>query len=90
MPLVSGFTLRFFEFSTAVAVADRSRIGHETHVYVGIARAGTCAWTTIIMIFHRASRSKKEEARSRRGPANCHGRGQLLMASHPLDNPEHG
>ena len=39
MPLVSGFTLRFFEFSIAVAVADRSRVGPETNVYVGIARA---------------------------------------------------
>ena len=33
MPLVSSFTLRFFEFSIAVAVADRSRVG-ETNVYV--------------------------------------------------------
>ena len=34
--------------------------------------------------FQRASRPKKEEATSRRGPANCHSRGQLLMAFHPL------
>ena len=47
MPLVSGFTLRFFEFSTAVAVADRSRVGPETSVYVGIARACTCERTAI-------------------------------------------
>ena len=40
--------------------------------------------------FQRASRSKKEEAMSRRGPANCHARGQLLMASHLLDHPENG
>ena len=39
MLLVSGFTLRFFEFSIAVAVADRSRVGPEMNVYVGIARA---------------------------------------------------
>ena len=50
MPLVSGFTLRFFEFSTAVAVVDRSRVGPETNVYVGIARARTCERTTIITI----------------------------------------
>ena len=50
MPLVSGFTLRFFEFSIAVAVADRSRVGPETNVYVGIARARTCERTTITMI----------------------------------------
>ena len=50
MPLVSGFTLRFFEFSIAVAVADRSRVGPETNVYVGIARARTWERTTIIMI----------------------------------------
>ena len=111
MPLVSGFTLRFFEFGIAVAVADRSRVGPETNVYVGIARARTCERTTIIMIdgrpcavrsasaiiflfhlyklffgfairktrakckFQRALRSKKEEARSRRGPANCHEEG---------------
>ena len=96
MPLVSGFTLRFFEFSIAVAVADWSRVGPETNVYVGIARARTWERATIIMIdgrpcalgsafaikktrarrkFQRALRSKKEEARSRRGPANCHEEG---------------
>ena len=53
MPLVSGFTLRFFEFSIAVVVGDRSRIGPETNVYVGIARACTCERTTIIMIDDR-------------------------------------
>ena len=109
MPLVSGFTLRFFEFSIAVAVVDRSRVGPETNVYVGIARARTCERTTITMIdgrpcvvifwfanrktrasckFQRALRSKKEETRSRRGPANCHRRGQLLMAPYLLDYPE--
>ena len=40
--------------------------------------------------FQRALRPKKEEAISRRGPANCHSRGQLLMAPHPLGHPEHG
>ena len=40
--------------------------------------------------FQRASRPKKEEATSRRGPANCHSRGQLPMALHPLGHPEHG
>ena len=50
MPLASGFTLRFFEFSIAVAVAVRSRVGPETNVYVGIARARTCERTTIAMI----------------------------------------
>ena len=50
MSFVSGFTLRFFEFSIAVAVVDRSRVGPETNVYVGIARARTCERTTIIMI----------------------------------------
>ena len=50
---VSGFTLRFFEFSIAVAVADRSRVGPETNVYVGIARARTCERTTITMIDDR-------------------------------------
>ena len=49
MSFVSGFTLRFFEFNTAVAVADRSRVG-ETNVYVGIARARTCERTTITMV----------------------------------------
>ena len=111
MPLVSGFTLRFFEFSIAVAVVDRSRVGPETNVYVGIARAGTCERTKITMIdgrscalrsasavyvfisplyvifwfairktrvrckFQRALRSKKEMAKSRRGPAKCHEEG---------------
>ena len=50
MPLVSGFAVRFFEFSIAIAVADRSRLGPETNVYVGIARARTCERTTITMI----------------------------------------
>ena len=50
MPLVSGFTLRFFEFSIAVAVVDRSRVGLETNVFIGIARACTCERTTITMI----------------------------------------
>ncbi|CAD1471521.1 unnamed protein product, partial [Heterotrigona itama] len=36
MPLVSGFTLRFFEFITAVAVVDRSRAGPETNVDAGM------------------------------------------------------
>ena len=42
--------------------------------------------------FQRASRPKKEEAMSRRGPANCYSRGQLPMAAHPLGHPdtEHG
>ena len=53
MSLVSGFTLRFFEFSIAVAVANRSRVGPETNVYVGIARARTCEQTTITMIVDR-------------------------------------
>ena len=53
MPLVSGFTLRFFEFSIAVAVADRSRVGLETNVYAGIARARTCERTMITMIDDR-------------------------------------
>ena len=53
MPLVSGFTLRFFEFSIAVAVVDRSRLGPETNVYVGIARARTCERITITMIVSR-------------------------------------
>ena len=53
MPLVSGFTFRFFEFSIAVVVADRSRVGPETNVYVGIARARTCERTTITMIVGR-------------------------------------
>ena len=53
MPLVSGFTLRFFEFSIAIAIADRSRIGPETNVYVGIARARTCERTTIVVIDDR-------------------------------------
>ena len=39
MPFVSGFTLRFFEFSIAVAVTGRWRVDSETNVYVGIARA---------------------------------------------------
>ncbi|CAD1476058.1 unnamed protein product, partial [Heterotrigona itama] len=34
----------------AIAVADRSRVGPETNVYVGIARARTCEQTTISMI----------------------------------------
>ncbi|CAD1477060.1 unnamed protein product, partial [Heterotrigona itama] len=34
----------------AVVVAGRSRVGPETNVYVGIARARTCEWTTISMI----------------------------------------
>ncbi|KOX78072.1 hypothetical protein WN51_05960 [Melipona quadrifasciata] len=98
MPLVSDFTLGFFEFSTAVAVVDRSRVGPETNVYLGIARARMCERTTITMIdgrpcvldssldlsFSLAGPPKKQEALSRRGPANCHRRGQL-MASHPLD-----
>ena len=50
MPLVSGFTLRFFEFSIAVAVADRSRVGPETNVYIGIARARTCERASIAII----------------------------------------
>ena len=33
---------------------------------------------------------RKEEATSRRGPANCHRGGQLLMALHLLDHPENG
>ena len=53
MPFVSGFTLRFFEFSIAVAVVDRSRVGPETNVCVGIARARTCERTTITMIDDR-------------------------------------
>ena len=52
MPLVSDFIFRFFEFSVAVAVADRSRVG-ETNVYVGIARARTCERTTITRIDDR-------------------------------------
>ncbi|CAD1481096.1 unnamed protein product, partial [Heterotrigona itama] len=75
----------------AVVVADRSRIGPETNVYISIARARTCERTTISMIdgrpcfairktrarrkFQRALRSKEEEAKSRRGPANCHEEG---------------
>ena len=47
---VSGFILRFFEFSIAVAVADRSQVGPETNVCVGIARARTCERTTITVI----------------------------------------
>ncbi|CAD1469432.1 unnamed protein product, partial [Heterotrigona itama] len=50
MPLVSGFALRFFEFSIAVADADRSRVGPETNVYTGTARARTCERTVITMI----------------------------------------
>ena len=50
MPFVSGFTLRFFEFSVAVVVADRSRVGPETNVYIGVARARTCERTTLTMI----------------------------------------
>ena len=50
MPLASGFTLRFFEFSIAVAVADRSRVCLETNVYVGVARARTRERTTITTI----------------------------------------
>ncbi|CAD1474847.1 unnamed protein product, partial [Heterotrigona itama] len=60
----------------AVAVVDRSRLGPETNVYTGTARARTCERTTITMIdgrpyvlglaFARASHPKK-----RRGPANC-------------------
>ena len=50
MLLVCGFTFRFFEFSIAVADADRSRVGPETNVYVGIARARTCERTRITMI----------------------------------------
>ena len=96
MPFVSGFTLRFFEFSIAIAVVDRSRVGPETNVYLGTARACTCERTTITMIdgrpcvifqfanrktrarykFQRALRSKKEEAKSRRGPTNCHEEGR--------------
>ena len=53
MSLVSGFTLRFFEFNIAVAVADRSRVGPETNVYIGIARARTCERITITMIVSR-------------------------------------
>ena len=107
MPFVSGFTLRFFEFSIAVVVVDRSRIGPETNDYIGIARARTCERTTITVIdgrpcvlgsafaiyiiisplffairktrarrkFQRALRSKEEEAKSRRGSANCHEEG---------------
>ena len=37
--IVSDFTFRFFEFSIVVAVVDRSRVGPETNVFVGIARA---------------------------------------------------
>ena len=48
--IVSRFTLRFFEFSIAVVVVGRSRIGPETNVYVGTARARTCERTTITMI----------------------------------------
>ena len=48
--IVSGFTFRFFEFSIAVVVVDRSRVGHETNVYLGIARARTCKRTTITII----------------------------------------
>ena len=40
--------------------------------------------------FQRALLPKKEKAISRRGPANCHRRGQLLMAPHLLDYPEYG
>ena len=50
MPIVSGFTLRFFEFSIAVVVVDRSRVGSESNVHVGIARARTCERITIIVI----------------------------------------
>ena len=53
MPFVSGFILRFFEFSIVVAVVDRSRVGPETNVHVGIARARSCEWTTITMIDDR-------------------------------------
>ena len=48
IPLVSCFTLRFFEFS--IAVADRSRGGPETNIDVGIARARKCERITISMI----------------------------------------
>ena len=111
MLFVSGFTLRFFEFSVAVAVVDRSRVDPETNVYAGIARARTCERTTITMIdgrpcvfvsifavyflFHlyklffglRLERlelnvsfsghcaRRKKEAKSQRGPANCHEEG---------------
>ena len=50
---VSGFTLRSFEFSIAVAVVDRPWVGPETNVYSGIARACTCERTTITMIYGR-------------------------------------
>ncbi|CAD1476545.1 unnamed protein product [Heterotrigona itama] len=54
MPPASDFTLQFFEFSIAVAVADRSRVGTETDVHkdssVDLSFSG-----------HRARR--KEEAR---------------------------
>ncbi|CAD1472503.1 unnamed protein product, partial [Heterotrigona itama] len=50
MPLVSDFTPRVFEFTIAVAVADRSRVGPETNVHVGIARACACERTTITTI----------------------------------------
>ncbi|CAD1468268.1 unnamed protein product [Heterotrigona itama] len=116
MPLVHDFTFRFFEFNTAVAVVDKSRVGPEANVYVGIARARTCERTTITMIdgrpcvlgsafafasrktrarckFQRALRSKKEEAKSRRGPANCHEEGHnkwLLILWIIQMIPEHG
>ena len=47
------FWFRFFEFSVAVAVADRSQVGPEANVYVGIARACTCERITIIVIVSR-------------------------------------
>ena len=62
MPLASGFTLRFFEFSIAVAVVDRSRLGPETNVYLGIARARTCERTTIAMIDGRPRATESTSA----------------------------
>ena len=50
MLLVSGFTLRFFEFITAVVVVDRSRVGPETNVHVGMLEHAHAKGQTITMI----------------------------------------
>ncbi|CAD1468319.1 unnamed protein product [Heterotrigona itama] len=69
MPLVSGFTLRFFEFSIAVAVADRSRVGPETNVHLFFGLRLERLELDVNFSGHCARRKKRLEAEEARQTA---------------------
>ena len=101
MPFVSGFAHRFFEFrgrdrDLLSKRTLRSRFCTCTKNDHCDRWSSMCQLLCFFFFhllenleprfkFQRALRPKKEEAISRRGPANCQRRGQLLMAFHLLD-----